>query len=496
MSARVRFLSRKWPRRILRGLVGLLLFLLVGTLITRYVLRWRGQSRVAEQVAALDAADPRWHWDEVEFDRMLIPDDENSALLLADLELALVNLGPRPTIVQWPSDRVPPPNVFREPAEMLEVNRVLERYADALEVARAFADKPRGRFPLEFPPDDVVPDLGHLDHLRNAVHLLDMDAEVAGLLNRPTDLRSNIQAMFNVAAALDGEPVLLSQINRIGILTTAVRRVERSLALGVAPGDLKSLQARLLAEARTDFFTPGVRGDRAATERFRRRLEAGELAAVDWPWARDTVASSTAPAGSPPPPSFDTRVMVWASVGTFLPMNFAKYLDLSTQALRAADLPEHEQQAALPRLPKSFSSADMLSSLTDVLYRRSWSAIRALLEGQLRIRAILRCAAVALAVEQYRVRHGRWPATLTEIPKDLLAAVPNDPFDGTPVKFVRRSDGVTVYCIGLDGRDDGGVSEKGRLGSADKDDVSFQLYKPDRRGLRDVPEAAQPAPPE
>ena len=76
MPDRVRFFRRKWPRRILRGLVGLFLFLIVGTLITRYVLRWRGQSRVADQVAALDAPTRGGGKDEVEFDRMLIPDGE------------------------------------------------------------------------------------------------------------------------------------------------------------------------------------------------------------------------------------------------------------------------------------------------------------------------------------------------------------------------------------------------------------------------------------
>jgi hypothetical protein len=483
MSARVRFLRRKWPRRILRGLVGLLLFLVVGTLITRYVLKGRGQSRVAEQVAALDAADPRWHWDEVEFDRMLIPDDENSAHLMAELQPALG--GPTAMMVTLPTDKVPPPNVFREPAEMAALGSLLERYADALEVAREFADKPRGRFPLEFPPDDFVPHLIHDQHLRSAAYLLDLEAEQLTTVEPPTAVRSNLQATFHIAAALDGEPVLRSQLNRMGILAMAVRRIERSLALAHPPGDLKSLQARLLAEARTDFFTPGVRGDRAAVERFRQRIEAGELGVADWPWARDIIGASSSMAGPPPPPSFGTRVALWATVETFRPANFAKYMELSTQALRVADLPEHEQRAALPEPPAGFN-------LNHVLYRRSWSAIRTVLEGQLRLRAHLRCAAVGLAVEQYRVRHGRWPATLAEVPKDLLAAVPDDPFDGTPVKFIRRPDGVTVYCIGLDVRDDGGVFEKGRYRDEDKDDVSFQLYDPDRRGLRTAPEAAQP----
>ena len=139
---------------------------------------------------------------------------------------------------------------------MAEVLGELAEHAHALEVAREFANKPRGRFPLAFPPDDVEPDVGHLHPLRSVVVLLDMEAEAITSAESPIAQRSAIQAMFNISAALDGEPILTSQLNRIGILVTAVRRVERSLALGFPPGDLKSLQAILAAEARTEFYRP------------------------------------------------------------------------------------------------------------------------------------------------------------------------------------------------------------------------------------------------
>ena len=39
---------------------------------------------------------------------------------------------------------------------------------------------------------------------------------------------------------------------------------------------------------------------------------------------------------------------------------------------------------------------------------------------------------------------------------EYLAAVPNDPEDGAPLRFKRQPDGVIVYWIGPDGTDDGG----------------------------------------
>jgi hypothetical protein len=48
----------------------------------------------------------------------------------------------------------------------------------------------------------------------------------------------------------------------------------------------------------------------------------------------------------------------------------------------------------------------------------------------LRHRAMMRCAGTAVAVERFRQTFGRWPESLAELPKDLLAVVPPDPYDG------------------------------------------------------------------
>jgi hypothetical protein len=56
---------------------------------------------------------------------------------------------------------------------------------------------------------------------------------------------------------------------------------------------------------------------------------------------------------------------------------------------------------------------------------------------------------VAVAVERYRLKKGKWPVTLSEL-------VPLDPFDGKPLRYRLRGDGVTVYSVGVDGKDDGG----------------------------------------
>ena len=48
MSRLGRFIRRNWIRRMIRGFVGLLLLLIVSAIITRYVIRYQGEQRLAE----------------------------------------------------------------------------------------------------------------------------------------------------------------------------------------------------------------------------------------------------------------------------------------------------------------------------------------------------------------------------------------------------------------------------------------------------------------
>ena len=60
-------------------------------------------------------------------------------------------------------------------------------------------------------------------------------------------------------------------------------------------------------------------------------------------------------------------------------------------------------------------------------------------------RALLRCAAVAVALERYRLANGRWPDDLAALVPKYLAAVPADPFDGKPLRYARIKRGRRVF---------------------------------------------------
>ena len=95
----------------------------------------------------------------------------------------------------------------------------------------------------------------------------------------------------------------------------------------------------------------------------------------------------------------------------------------------------------------------------------------------LRIIARLRAARTALAIERFRGAAGRLPAALDELVSQHLKTVPEDPFDGKPLRYRKLGKGYVVYSVGTDGADNDGK----RLGKKSRDgeetDVPFAVVR-------------------
>jgi len=82
---------------------------------------------------------------------------------------------------------------------------------------------------------------------------------------------------------------------------------------------------------------------------------------------------------------------------------------------------------------------------------------RGMVERAARETARVRAAVAGVAAARFRLAEGRWPATLEELAPNWIAAVPIDPCTGKPLLFRVEGDGVVLYSVGVDGKDDGGV---------------------------------------
>lgn len=96
-----------------------------------------------------------------------------------------------------------------------------------------------------------------------------------------------------------------------------------------------------------------------------------------------------------------------------------------------------------------------------------------------------RALKAALACEQFRMKHGHWPAALEELVPEFLLSVPNDALDGKPIRYAVIPEGIKTWCIGENEQDDGG--DVMRLIPPDQNqrqpDEGWVILDPDRRGV-------------
>jgi hypothetical protein len=176
-------------------------------------------------------------------------------------------------------------------------------------------------------------------------------------------------------------------------------------------------------------------------------------------------------------------------LNAFLPEDQRRYLAMMSEFVDAAKRPYAEQVAVATRVETD------LRANRDIRYR--WHALMLpgvlkVIEASHRHRAALVAAATLIACERFRLTRGRWPESLAEIPRDILAAIPTDPFTGEPVRFTKLTDGVAVYS--LPPKDLGGLDRKRLTNPLGGSELGWRLYDPALRGLPPLPKPRPEAP--
>src|SRR5258708_27945561 len=134
----------------------------------------RAVAAIQGAVAELDQQEPGWRLADIEAAREVVPDDENSALVV---NRAFTSLPPN-----WPSEGVGDRINVRPPEARLDdedtswlADELCQRQAALLE-ARKLAELPKGRHPIAFKSDFVSTLLPSQQNTRSILSLLQLDA--------------------------------------------------------------------------------------------------------------------------------------------------------------------------------------------------------------------------------------------------------------------------------------------------------------------------------
>jgi hypothetical protein len=432
-----------------------------------------------ESIAEADRLDPDWRLEDIERKRAKIPDAENSAMCvlkvneLMQASRSALSAKERQRQDNPLADMISlSPEILLSDEQARELRAMLTNDASALEEARKLKDMPHGRYVGEWRY------LGFNLASQNARAIADWlqkDACLRAQRGEPDGALQNVFLTLNVARSVGDEPSVISQLIRVACQSVAMQICERALAQGAASETaLMKLQKAISEEVKIPVALYAIRGERAHFHWLAEGVRTGET-------TLSQIAGSAGLGPSAPPGGLQIL-----SERIVMRQTHAPGLRVLTQLVEIAKLPVEQQDYEIKKMQPG---ADTFPTFVQLGFP-GWVRI---FEAHARTQAWLRTGIVGIAVERYRLIRGRWPDTLDDlVSAGILPEVPIDPYANKPLRYRRLKDGVVVYCLGPDGKDDGGLINREGDPTKPGFDLGFQLWNVGKR--RQTPPPKQTAP--
>lgn len=403
--------------------------------------------RYQEVLAGMEARDPHWKWPDLLAQRAVVPDDQNSALVVVAAAKHFpggidwtprrpnLPLTPAPAegteaaeaaklIASWgqpypqavhrliPTGRLP---------EMItkEMRDAVNSVRPALLEARKLAVMPRGRYAVDWHEDPLFTPRPDLKSMNSVTGLLFLDALLLAEEGSLDDALRSCCAAFNAARSMGDEPLVSSMAARAALGPAAIRATERVLGQGSAqPESLAALQKLMEDELAQPLAKIALRGERALVADGLGQLCAGK------PW----------------------RVDVFGDFEKNIPerVNQSVYLEMMTRLIQAQDQPPISQSDAIRGVHRELNESNR--TRLALAHRCLGIALQAI-ETMERHMADVQTCRVALATERYRLAHGRWPETVQDLVPEFLDSMPRGYYGVGSLQIKRTKEGVVVQTV-------------------------------------------------
>lgn len=420
-------------------------------------------------IAETDRLDPGWRLEGLEAKRADVPGEMDSAPLVTKVgknAIAILNKGTvRKDLwdISKELDRLSATTQLT-PQQTETVRVCLAPLAGPLADARKIADFPQGRFPFSSSPEQFQ-SMPHIDNATITIWLLRNYAMMRAQDGDLDEAWATCQAILNVARSFGDEPGWV-QTSRVLDCVKAIRTMERTLAQGqVREQALAQTQVVLKDEARHPALLIGLRGGRAYMHYSYTQFQAGKF-------SQASERRFNGPGGYHLYAFFD-GVQDHLSRPQIRPTH-TRLLRFYTQAVAIVKDRGDEVVPALRELQartrEALDTSDPYFTLDRFLSFLNPENVQAELD----------CARTALAVERFRLKHNVWPRMLTELVPSFLSEIPNDPYDGKPLRYGPTKDGVVVYSVGPN-RDAVGDAWDRNAPVGDDRRLEFRLWNVDKR---------------
>jgi hypothetical protein len=467
---------RRRARRRRLIIVAVVLCPLAVLAISGWLYDWYWQRKVEAKLSEFRAAGQPVTWQEVLAARPVPPDEENSALVMLKAFgqfRAFRNEAEEGLVLGSAGGKRDGRKHSVKTRKM--ASAYLADNAAVLDLIASAAALPGGAYPPDTTGEPWEMLLPHLASLREAARLCGVAAayraeagDPAGALRALTDGRTAIQSI--------GQPMtLIEALVRIAMNAIWADSLQRVLEVGeLPPAALRELRGQ--AEAEQKAFSM-------------------EMA---WYAERAMGHSAFATVTDPATLSGGTGSALWhiyRLVPGWSEQDALFYYTFWARQVSISALPIRERLAESRKLGEETGVALSTSRWRHPMSGMLMPAVTRATQEEVRSHVRMSIVRAALAAEEWRLAHGRWPDSLDDLVPGLLDAVPEDPFSEGTVCYLKTANGVVVYSVGQDGQDDGGLTESeahSRAGPRQVPstfDESFHLLD---QGLRGVGETTFP----
>jgi hypothetical protein len=273
-----------------------------------------------------------------------------------------------------------------------------------------------------------------------------------------------IENGLKAAGSLKAEPILISQMVRLGCYEIVGKSVERLVTRRVLSREQLHRLSQAFADAESfdpEAFTRALAGERCfGIHVF--QMTPTQLANVlqfdmTGPGEQASVALY-----------FASGLRNW---------DFVFYLDAMERWVALSREPGVDGLRTVRQAQNDFEK-EMEARRFGLISRQLQPALGSLIEKQAQSQARLRSVRTALAVEQCRLANeGRIPERLEELIPAYLTTIPLDPFDGGTLKYRRLEPGYVIYSVGRDRQDDGGREPSLKRRGNQTSDVTFTIER-------------------
>ena len=438
-----------WWAKMLSGLVCLLVLLAIGA----FALASRGKAAWDSAVADLRASGEPVTFTDIEADRPAVADEDNGALIIRQLgdEIEAATSGVDESILVFGD--VKRDLVRGISRNSLEPSReFVAEHRSLIDSLSALGDTSAGRYEGE--PGEAwwerAPEYD-LGLVRSAAKLLALDATMNVVEGDNDAAVRALSLQRHLAQSLDGSPTLICKLVQIACDALCIQSME-----GV-------LYAATLSDAQVDQLADLVEGMSGDMQMSLRGERAFLVAHIDAVYGKPTTLLGV---GLP-----KAGLLMKVSMGS----RAVDGLQTMTRLVEAG----HQPRMLLDRARTVLANAEkpgLFESPADLMV----PAVARACELNARFVMHRKCAWVALAAERYRMATGTFPETLDLLVPDYIEAVPEDIYDGKPMKLATTEYGIVIYSVDEDGVDNGGqvdISETQRRPL----DVGFRLRHPELR---------------